>query len=274
MDDGYFKRLFDDYKILTAKAIKDTKADIVCLQEVENLDTLRSFESRHIKKYKYRYVIDGNDNRLIDVAVLSKFEIDTLKTHQYRRKNGKEIFSRDCLQIEMTINKKPLTLFINHFKSMLDRSAKTAEESRDKTSAKRKLQCDEVLKIIKERFPNPKNANWAVLGDFNDYMDSTSSLKKLVGSPWVENVVDRLPAVERWTHYWDTSKIPKPERYKQIDYILLSKKLAGSSKGKPVIIRKGLSTRADIYTGSRYPGVTAKVAASDHCPVVMKIKIN
>ena len=49
---------------LTADAIKATKADIVCLQEVENLDTLKNFVSEYLSSsgYKYRILIDANDN--------------------------------------------------------------------------------------------------------------------------------------------------------------------------------------------------------------------
>ena len=42
---------------------------------VENLDTLKRFRSQYLggsKAYPYAVAIDGNDPRLIDIAVLSK----------------------------------------------------------------------------------------------------------------------------------------------------------------------------------------------------------
>ena len=68
IDPKKFKTYLKSTRELTAQAIKAVKADIVVLQEVENLDTL--------KKFKYPMVIDGNDNRFIDVGLLSNFQID------------------------------------------------------------------------------------------------------------------------------------------------------------------------------------------------------
>ena len=65
-----------DAKRITGNAIEETDADVVALQEVEGLDTLRRFRSDHIdggtRTYPHIALIDGNDPRLIDIAVLSK----------------------------------------------------------------------------------------------------------------------------------------------------------------------------------------------------------
>lgn len=72
---------------------------------------------------------------------------------------------------------------------------------------------------------------------------------------------------EHWTHFWDTAAMPVDERYKQIDYIFLSKKLAITNPNAvPVIIKKGIVTKATKYTGIRFTGITEKQSASDHCP--------
>ncbi|MEC9344192.1 MAG: hypothetical protein VYD64_10155, partial [Pseudomonadota bacterium] len=69
----------DDTMQLTALAIADTQADIVCLQEVENLDALSAFEYGYLFKmigagYRRKYLIEGNDGRGIDVAVMTRDE--------------------------------------------------------------------------------------------------------------------------------------------------------------------------------------------------------
>ena len=111
---------------LTADAIKATKADIVCLQEVENLDTLKNFVSQYLSSsgYKYRILIDANDPRLIDVAIISKIPFDYVKTHQYTKNGNSAVFSRDCLEVEFIIGGKPLTIFVNHFRKILRFSLK------------------------------------------------------------------------------------------------------------------------------------------------------
>jgi endonuclease/exonuclease/phosphatase family metal-dependent hydrolase len=264
---------------LTADAIKATKADIVCLQEVENMDTLKNFLSEYMSSsgYKYRMLIDANDPRLIDVAIISKIPISYVKTHQYMRSGSSAVFSRDCLEAEFMIGGKTLTLFVNHFKSMYDASNLTPAQKRAKTSARRELQVKAVLDIIKQKYKNnPERDSWIILGDLNDYPDDKSSLKQLLESKWMENIVQTriTDPSEQWTHYWDTTSVPIDERYKQIDYIFLSKKLATANPAAvPVIIRKGLITKAANYTGPRFTGVTDKQGASDHCPVAVTINV-
>jgi endonuclease/exonuclease/phosphatase family metal-dependent hydrolase len=216
---------------------------------------------------------------LIDVALISKIPFDYVITHQYQRtKDNKAfMFSRDCLEVKFTIEGKPFYVFVNHFKSMLDQN--DPANGRKNTAPRRKEQAQAVADILIERLgANPGNANWIVLGDLNDYPDKTSSLKPLIENPWIENVIQtRLPEADSWTHFWDTSskKVSQDEKYKQIDYLLLSKQLADKNKNvKPVIIRKGLCLDADRYTGSRYSGIGKKrPAASDHCPVAITIDI-
>ncbi len=263
-DKTLFSSIFEKERSLTASAIKDTNADIIGLQEVENLDTLKSFQSQFVKKYPFQYVIDGNDPRLIDVGVLSKFEAKFLKTHQFDKNGTSKIFSRDCLEIEYDFNGTPFTLFINHFKSMLG--------GRPETMNRRKKQSEQVVKIIKDKFGNnPANENFAVMGDLNDYMPS-AGLQPLLGQSWIENVVKTriASASDQWTHWYDNEN-----SVSQLDYILLSKKIANNnSTAVPVIIRKGLAQKAIAYTGPRYAGVgPSRPSASDHCPVAITIKI-
>ena len=264
---------------LTADAIKATKADIVCLQEVENMDTLKNFVSEYLSSagYKYRILIDANDPRLIDVAIISKIPFEGLKTHQYLKNASSAVFSRDCLEVDFLIAGKPLTIFVNHFKSMFDKGNLTPAQKRAKTAPRRELQSQTVLDIIKKKYKNnPEKENWLVVGDLNDYPDDKTSLKKLLNSKWMENIVQTriIDPADQWTHYWDTSSIPIDERYNQIDYIFLSKKLATTNATAiPVIVRNGLTTKATKYTGSRFTGVTDKQGASDHCPVSVTIKV-
>ena len=140
IDRTLFQRLLDKEKELTAKAIAATGADIICLQEVENLDTLKNFCSQYLtgkNRYDHKVLIDGNDPRLIDVAILSKLPIEAVVTHQHvKGGNGRPVFSRDCLEARFMIGAKPFSVFINHFKSMLDKNANSPEESRKNTSAK------------------------------------------------------------------------------------------------------------------------------------------
>jgi len=261
LDTQKFDTIFDEERDITAAAILEMKPDIVALQEVESMDALKAFNARFLDgKYKYKALIDGNDPRLIDVAVLSKVPFDHVQTHQFRRAGSSYIFSRDCLEVRFTVDGKPLTLFVNHFKSML--------EGREESMPRRQQQAEEVVKIIKERFgDDPSQHNWVMLGDLNDYHPSTA-LDALIDTGWMENVVERLPEAERWTHAYRND-------LRQLDYVFLSKALAQRNASvKPVIVRKGLSGNVKGYTGPRFVGVgKERPHASDHCPVAVKVRL-
>jgi len=277
IDTKKFNRIIEKERSLTAKAITETDADIICLQEIESMDALRNFNSNFLKKagYEYRMLIDSIDPRLIDVALLSRYPIENVVTHQFEKKNNQNIFSRDNLEVNFNIKGTPLTIFVNHFKSMM--------EGREQTKPKRALQAETVLDIIKKRFDNPDNHYWIVAGDLNDYPQDSSSLDKLLASPLMENIIERLKPEDQWTHYWD--KAPKAETaFRQIDYIFLSKKLASKNKNaKPEIIRGGLSKNADkrmkkenasYSIDARFKGIgDNRPHASDHCPVVIELDI-
>lgn len=273
VEEAFFDELGQDSKLITGKAIDEIRADVIALQEVEGVDTLKRFRERFLfggfDAYRHVAGIDGNDRRLIDVAVLSKRPITRVRSHQDLRDPGNSeegLFSRDCLEVDVDVDGTTVTLFINHFKSM--------SGGRKKSKKKRELQAAEVRKIVEARFgANAGSERFVVLGDLNDYLQTDDEgepgIKALAEWDQVENVVTRLPEKDRWTHYW-----AHEEDYKQLDYLLLSKSLAEANPGKPEVMRKGLPKRAARYEGERFGGVGEnKPKASDHCPVVMEIEV-
>jgi endonuclease/exonuclease/phosphatase family metal-dependent hydrolase len=273
VEEAAFEELGEDSKALTGEAIKAIKADVLAVQEVEGVDTLKRFRSKFLGGFPaYEYVagIDGNDyRRLIDVAVLSKRPITRVRSHQHvpdSVESGTGLFSRDCLEVDIDVDGTTVTLFVNHLKSMI--------ETREETREKRERQAAGVRKIIEARFgANPGTENFIVLGDLNDYLETDgegeSGIKGLLEWDQVENVILRRDPDDRWTHYWAGG-----EDYKQLDYLLLSKSLAEASDGEPEIMRRGMPKRATGYEGERFDGVGEnKPKASDHCPVVMEIEV-
>jgi len=273
LDDGFTinNLAFDIHdepaKQITAKAIKEVDADLVCLQEVESMAVLDRFQSRYLPamKYKHRIVIDGNDPRNIDVAILSRHPFTSFRTYRHERNiaNTAFLFSRDCLEAEIDIDGKPLTLYVNHFKSMIG--------GRDETKERREEQVARVAKIVDDSWSGVGyQGNFIVLGDFNDYVDADTSLTSLVEHPQLVNVVNRLPEDQQWTHFFAGGN-----EYKQLDYILLSKALADQNPNAvPEIMRKGLPFRAEDYEGERFDNVGENhPKASDHAPLLIDIEL-
>ena len=77
-------------------------ADVIALQEVENLDVLKRFRTQRLQGMGYTHttLVDGNDPRYIDVAMLSRFPIVAARSTSTSRA-ARALFSRDCLEADV-----------------------------------------------------------------------------------------------------------------------------------------------------------------------------
>ena len=253
-------------KRITAEAIRDVDADIICLQEVENMSVLERFNSRYMPRegYRHRIVVDGNDPRLIDVAVLSRHPFRAVRSARHIRNaaNTAYLFSRDCLRVDVDCGGRVLTLYVNHLKSMIG--------GRADTRPRRQEQAEGVHAIIREDWGAELEGDFAVVGDMNDYPGEGTALGALLDEPNLVNPVDRLPEADRWTHFWAGGG-----EYRQLDYILLSRSLDARA-GEPVPTRnlQGLPWRAERHAGERYDNVGEnEPKASDHVPLAVTLRL-
>ena len=314
----------DDTRQLTALAIAATRADILCLQEVDNLDALKAFEYGYLFKmvgegYRNKYTSTGNDSRGIDVAVMMReqthhgqpiefvrmtshahvtyeeFGLHTPELAALGNEAYERIFRRDCLEIDVKIAGRPLTIYSVHFKSM--GSPRNGLPGRDTSMPIRVAEAQAVRRIIEDRFgkDHAANKNWVICGDFNDYRqriiisgdayagygfevadEAQSSLNVLLAGDFCENLVERRAELDRWTLYH--TRGPQERHLCQLDYILASKALAGRNAGAaPDIIRNGQPWRTIFPPGQeveRYPRAGwDRPKASDHCPVAVTLDI-
>lgn len=244
----------------TAKVIRDVKADVICLVEVEDRPVLSAFNSQRLySRYRYNMLIDGNDDRGIDVALLSKLPISGLRSHIFDREGKKQVFSRDCLEVQLDLpgGKGRLHVLCNHFKSRGYGSQATSD-------AKRCMQAERVAEILKQDYDLAKDLV-VVAGDLNDSPTRPpQTLQPLLGLKGLSDVLKlqfpNSPA-DRWTYHY--------KQHEQIDYLLVSKPLRGAFK-KAVVFRKGIY-QLDKVTGGKeeaYKTVTHWAnAASDHAAV-------
>lgn len=230
------------------EALRTLDADIVALQEVENRELLTRLRDGELAALGYTDVrlLEGNDPRGIDVALLSRFPVPQAISHVKDRFQGVDgdtsyyAFSRDCL--EATVEPSPgrrLVLLINHLRAH-DTGTAAAE-----ADARRYAQANRVREIAEEALRANPEANLAVVGDLNDPPGSKTLALLAQRTPPLHDVTTELPQADRYSTIYAGKK-------ELVDYILVSPGL-----------------RADLTAG----GVTIRHenvfdALSDHFPVV------
>lgn len=236
-------------KLTLATAMKELNADVVGLVEVESKATLRNFRDAYLADMGYQHMalVEGNDRRGIDVAVLSRFPITHVKSHKNATFGvpgapGPQQLSRDLLQVQIKPGKGyAFTVFMTHLK---------AHAGGAQADAKRKAEAMEIRRILRDFEEANPRANYALMGDFND-QPSTETMKVfLEGRDRDPSLFDALSELgaSAFTYH--------PLKYRgRIDYILLSEGIK----------REYLPNSAVILD------TPAAQAASDHLPAKVTI---
>ena len=246
----------------TAQVIKDLAPDVLATVEVEDRPTLKSFSEVMLpavggRPYRHAMVIDGNDDRGIDVGVLvaDGYEITAIRSHVDDTDATGEIFSRDCAEyvVEGSGGTR-IRLLVNHLKS----KGYGGQRAND---AKRRRQAVRVAQIYRAARAAGE-VNVAVVGDFNDTPDS-APLKPLLSATDLRDITQspHFTADGRPGTFGNATKSQK------IDYILLSPGLFDAVAGGG-INRKGAwgGTKGTLW--EHYPDMTSPAeAASDHAAI-------
>ncbi|MBT9585782.1 endonuclease/exonuclease/phosphatase family protein [bacterium] len=169
-------------------------ADIIALQEVENLSILQRLARS--SGYRYAILVEGNDaQRGIDVALLSKLKVRGYASHKNDRLpyvEGASLdtkFSRDCLEVHLA-TPVPMVLLVNHFKSKVGKGKSS--------DAKRRAQALRVAQMVKNVGRHYPGCAVVVLGDLNDCLESWP-LEPLARSGLTDPFA-RLAPEQRYTH--------------------------------------------------------------------------
>ncbi|PYV16863.1 MAG: hypothetical protein DMG07_06955 [Acidobacteria bacterium] len=269
-----------EQRVTTGNAILGANPHILAVQEVENLATLRIFNSKYMKDAFNRILlIDGNDARGIDVGFLIRKDVKAailaIRTHVDDDKDGgflpksnrldtrvtgQTVFSRDCLEVDVDVKGTILTFLVNHFK---------AQDRNPNTPARRKRQAAKVARLARAAHDAGKNP--VVLGDLNidtEQADYDGSLDSLVNLSILHDPFAQLGPSNRWTHFFSSKK-----SVSRLDYILVDDRLKTKVLGVE-IFRRGLSPKATQFTGPRLPSMQGNdLEASDHCPTTVVLSL-
>ena len=150
----------DDKRELSALAIAETRADLLVLQEVDNLAVMQPFFANYVHRlsdvrYGHFRLIDGNDPRGIDVAFAARLDLFDHKKQVVARSHHEKTFgqmgvftqdlipfgitpddlafNRDCLEVMLDFVTTELVLYICHFKAIAEQVANYLKIKPDKS---------------------------------------------------------------------------------------------------------------------------------------------
>jgi endonuclease/exonuclease/phosphatase family metal-dependent hydrolase len=167
----------------TGRVIAEVNADIQVCIEVESRPTLLRFNEQVLgakfsKAYPHVMVLDGNDDRGIDVGIMSRYPIRSIRSHvDDRNGNGERTFSRDCPEYLIELpGGGQLLVMPNHFKSKRGGNSPSMQ-------ARRRAQADRAHAIAKDGLAVTPLV--LIAGDLNDTPNAP-----LFASLWQDGFVD------------------------------------------------------------------------------------
>lgn len=247
---------------------------IIGITEVENKKVLRDLlNTAALKDIPYNFVhYNSPDERGIDVALLYRTDIIQILSSQtiglsLKQSDGTADYTRDILQVTLSLGKEKMSVFVNHWPSRRDKSAHNIEKRI--TAAKRCRQAiDQVL------LEDPL-AKIIVLGDFNDDPHNFSIQKHLQQSDLYNptallhtpfqgslsyrgkwNLFDQIIISNNFLKYIPESLLYKRAGIFNPNWLQVQK---GRYKGTPY----------RTYLGNRYQG-----GYSDHFPVYIILRMS
>ena len=247
---------------LTAKVIAEVNADIIGVVEAEDRPSLLRFNRDLVGRYRQVMLVDGNDDRGVDVGLMTKTGLDILniRSHVDDEDDTGLVFSRDCPDYEVQIpGSEPLHVLVNHFKSQSGGGG-----------AKRARQAIRLREIVDDLVAAGQRA--VVFGDFNegqaDEATPAANFAPLFDPQGPLVVCYDLPGFDDG---------PRPGTFdscgirNRLDYIFVTKDLVPAVSGGG-IFRKGLwGSRATRPTAwDTFPEMTSgSQQASDHAALFL-----
>jgi endonuclease/exonuclease/phosphatase family metal-dependent hydrolase len=209
-----------DAKLARAAAVlARVDADVVLLQEVENVAILERLAGR--AGYPVARLVEGNDPRGVDVALLSRLPLAAYASHVHERgPDGRLLWPRDCVEARLEAA-RPLVVVGSHLSSAL---------SDDGT--RRAWQAARMREIADAASAADPSAVVLAGGDLNDAPASAALAPLLGDGAWR----DPAPSgAETW---------PSAAPSARLDYLLVARASA------PLVSAAWIAAGADVVAAS------------------------
>jgi endonuclease/exonuclease/phosphatase family metal-dependent hydrolase len=277
---------------LTALAIAVLDADVVCLQEVESEPVLRQFRNEYLDPltdgaFKHLKLIEGNDGRGIDVALLSRLPLENVRSHadlrycdvpgafddalartvdRFKRDKGDPgrlrypspddlVFRRGLLTADVEVGGVKVAIYTAHLKSAGTTMEPSFATDRAYTAPLRRAEALAVAGVLRSRYGDGLgDALYLVCGDFNDaaHVDGVPVSRETMSiAPLLDPALGANLIEDLLpTERW-THWWAEEGRFSQIDYILASPALRRANPmTTPRVERRGMPWRMPWRSGA------------------------
>jgi endonuclease/exonuclease/phosphatase family metal-dependent hydrolase len=247
--------------------VREVAPHVIAVVEVESRPAVKHFSEVVLPQvqappFRHAMVIDGNDDRGIDVGIMTRatFDITGIQSHVDDVDATGQIFSRDCAEYAIkTPGGGRLILLVNHFKSK-------GFGSQADSNKKRERQARRVAQIYDELHAHEQHI--AILGDFNDTPGSTP-LAPLLQGTGLQDVFQH----PKFTGDGRPGTFKNGAASDKLDYILLSPELQALVTGAGVF-RKGVWGGVHGTLFPHFPTIKEEVnAASDHAAIFVDLAL-
>ena len=234
----------------TARVIAAVDADIQLLNEIENRSTLQRFHddvylqmdtvdgaAADPQAYLHLLLMDGNDARGIDVALMSRVPVSGMRSHIERlRAPGKPLFARDCAMFVFDMpDGERMVMLGNHFSS----------KGSDVSGKRRREQSEEVARLVNEALA------WTpyvcVCGDLNE-PPSDGHMPQLLNHPQLKDVMSMPQYTDPFPGTYKTAGKAGGSDSTKLAYILLSTALQAKVQAVGIERRGYVSTKWEPFS--------------------------
>jgi endonuclease/exonuclease/phosphatase family metal-dependent hydrolase len=233
-----------------AESIRQLNADVIAVEEVESRDYLQRFVDVFLPEMGYRHVVlfEGNDNRGIDVGLISRIPVGPVESNRHVTFPGLDgsprRFNRDVLEVTLLPEgAPPIEVWVVHLKSNAG--------GREEAEPIRIPEAQQVRRMLDEDLTANPDARIIVTGDFNDTWDS-NTMKTIVGpsegAMWSAGSESQDPALVTYNE--------EPHRT-VIDFLLCSPAMA----------------RQFVKGSYRNPQGSVESTGSDHNPISATFRV-
>jgi endonuclease/exonuclease/phosphatase family metal-dependent hydrolase len=263
----------------TARVIRDLHPQVLGVVEAENRVVLKHFTDAELRTssepgngpvgsdeplYPHVMLIDGNDARGIDVALLAQdgYRVENIRSHVDDSDSDGLVFSRDCPEYTVrTPGGHKLVVLVNHLKSK-------GFGSQAENNARRLRQAQRVADIYRA-LRAAGAAYVAVLGDFNDTAASAPLAPLLTRTDLRD--ISAHPGFDDGGRPGTFGSMTAGNK---IDYVLLSPALFAKATGGG-IYRMGAWGGTHGTLWAHYDTLTkATDAASDHAALYADVNLS